>query len=177
MLSDYISIVANAMNVLAKNMDEAGEVKLNMSLGTANLSVIAAKKNNLLTLVVAAAAGATSLIKEKRMVYRLKKRRDQQSGVRAGDLYKNLTSSDITVRCRNNDIPWIQAFSNLEATGGKDVPKSIHLAEFHFAAERIENEKFVSVDDLNFKVALKFELIEALLTNFPVMHTVRGARV
>ena len=78
MLSDYISIVANAMNVLAKNMDEAGEVKLNMSLGTANLSVIAAKKNNLLTLVVAAAAGATSLIKEKRMLYRLKKRRDQQ---------------------------------------------------------------------------------------------------
>ena len=103
------------MNVLAKNMDEAGEV--NMALGTANLSVMAAKKNNLLTLVVAATASATSLIKEERMSYRLKNCRDQQLGVRAGDFYKNFTSSDVTVRCRNNDIPWIQAFANLEATG------------------------------------------------------------
>ena len=107
------------------------------------------------------------------MIHRLKKRRVERKRA-TNAIYKNFITFDITLlRCRNYNIQWLQAYSNFEATKGVDVPKSFHVTSLRYAAER-ETDTFVFTGDLGTDFCEEYEFIEALLSNFPVMHASRG---
>ena len=81
----------------------------------------------------------------------------------------------MTVQCRNNSIAWASAYATFEATGGTNIPKDVHVTTIRYSAEQVENETFVAFEQLSIPAKIKKqEFIDVLLTNFPVMHVVRG---
>ena len=163
--------VSQMVSSLFEKMDGAGEIKLSFSQGTAQLSLQAAKKNGKLTEILAAAASVTHKMKETKILYRVQKRKLQIKQ----NAKTEFMDSELIIRCRNSSLSWTEAYNRFIAKA-IDVPKKISVASIQYAAERVENETFVSSEDIAVDLDLesKNDMIEALLSNFPIMQISRG---
>ena len=163
--------VSQMVSSLFEKMDEVGEIKLSLSQGTAQLSLQAAKKNGKLTEILAAAASVTHKMKETKILHRVQKRKLQIKQ----NAKTEFMDSELIIRCRNSSLSWTEAYNRFIAKA-IDVPKKISVASIQYAAEKVENETFVSSEDIAVDLDLesKNDMIEALLSNFPIMQISRG---
>ena len=168
--------ISNEIEDFKCKMKKASDISISLSLGTSQLSLQASKKCHLLTELVAIATTLTQKIESTGLLKRVKKRLYEIDVGAKTNFFKKLTTPEMVVKCRNSDVPWATAYSTFEATGGKFVPKSFDVTKIRYAAEQIENETFVAFEQLCVSVngIKREELIEILITNFPIMCVARG---
>ena len=169
-LSTDLENIRKRLDDFRKKMENAGDIKLSMSAGTSQLSVQASRKTQLLTELVAIATSILSELEKHSIIERMKKRLAQKEQT-TSTVVEKFSVSQLTVQCRNSDTAWLSAYATFEATGGVSIPNNVHVTEIRAAAELIENETFVEYSQLNISDGIvKLDFIDALLTNFPVMH-------
>ena len=150
-------------------MAEAGAIELSISKGTSYLSVMSVKKDTLLSKILCSSLSILNIMVEKNILKHLRKRREEQGAVSKISL-KDFTSTDVTISCRNSvSLSWEQAYNTFEVSGPVEKSKDVSLISVRYSAEQIENDTFVCVEDLNLNPHQSQVIIQAVVSNFPVL--------
>ena len=164
-LQRNIKDIHKSIQVLKDSLSEAAAITIDISKGLHNLSVTAAQKNTLLTKCVTSASSSVSLIKVTNILYKIRKQMKQNKKKEDAKI-ESLFKSEISVKCFNSDVAWIDAYERFETSISLKLP--ISKKELQVIASAVEEECFVDPETV-IPNESHVEITDALLMHFPIL--------
>lgn len=170
-LSKKMTLLSNKIKVLKEKMKHASSIKINMKMGVQQISVSAAAKQDSLAKVLACASVINEFIDNENILYKLKKRFDQQQARKNKEALL-MEKSQLSLKCLNVSLKWETAYHNIISQTAKNLPNGTSVLEMLQIATQVEEETFLSGD--NVTLPDRKGKIDFLLENFPIMFASRG---
>ena len=165
-LSKKLTDINKMIDTLKQKMGVASSIKIDMKMGTQQLSVSAALKQEHLGKVMSYATEIKELLKKEEVIMKLKKRSNQQLSIKNKEALL-MEKNELNLKCLNSTLEWEKAYEKVITQTVQNLPFGTSVLEMQQLATIVEEESFV--DGKNVIEPDRSGKINFLLENFPIM--------